>query len=1007
MRDKKLWIFNAGNAFEGNPKWLFLYITEYRKDIEPVWFCYKQDLVDYMRARGYKACLYDSLQGQRIGERAGVYVVNQFKEVIQDYLDGITIINLWHGVGCKTVERGVTGGILNERIVKKHIQYKKIYRNNLLFLVTSPMMEKHFLDQCGLEEDQLIRAGYPCNVYPGHAESYNHDLLAGRGLPEDTRIVAYVPTYRDYQPEFMGSAIPDMDRLIEVLERNHLLLILKLHPKMEDDSQYHNLYEQYKNCPNVMFWDKLNDFYEVFDRIDAAIIDYSSIYYDMLAGGVKHFIRYIFDYAGGETESVRDFAFDFMENTTGTVCTDFDQLLAALEEPFDPTEGNDEIQRKFWEYSTPDTFDIIIDRAMTFEPNRERKLPTLYSFDVFDTLITRSCLQPKGIFYYVQDRIRTSGMGFPAYVINNYVKIRPWAEANCREFFNKTLEKRTRTEISFDMIFDRMQTLYGLMQEQIDALKMWELEAEETYTQPVPENIEKVRKLVEAGETVILISDMYLEKAFVEKLLAKADPMLAELPLFLSSDRGVQKTKKSLFLDAYHGVDYRFGEWIHTGDSKPADVEMPTALGITPAQYEPVRFESYENKLVNFGGTFDAFQVAALFARFRDEHTQKENFAYSYASLYFVPYVWWALEDAIRDGMECAYFISRDGHLLKEIADAIIEARHLSIKTKYIYGSRKLWRIPSMIDEIDDEFFSKYGNFQGLKKFSQVLTAGDISKEECLAIFPEFAKYANKEKISQADLEDIMVSMGVSSKYKAHLLRKAAERREIVNRYLAQEIDFTEKYAFIEYWGRGYTQTCLARLLWNITGEEQPNVFYYARSIYPTEGNIVRKNFSGNNYSYVFIEAVLANIPYRSVEKYIEKDGKCSPELVSCDADRELYEALMKYMPQFARDLCGLDLVDTDGTRRLLFDFGLSFFHNNRKDPMVKEIISQLYDSTSIYGSRTEFAPPMTVKDVYNKLVRGQKFQTGSMALSLERSNFVFRKGYRFYKKHMKGRGSR
>ena len=38
MRDKKIWIFNAGNAFDGNPKWLFMYIVNYRKDITPYWF---------------------------------------------------------------------------------------------------------------------------------------------------------------------------------------------------------------------------------------------------------------------------------------------------------------------------------------------------------------------------------------------------------------------------------------------------------------------------------------------------------------------------------------------------------------------------------------------------------------------------------------------------------------------------------------------------------------------------------------------------------------------------------------------------------------------------------------------------------------------------------------------------------------------------------------------------------------------------------------------------------
>ena len=33
QRDKNLWIFNAGNSFAGNPKWMFEYIIRHHKEI--------------------------------------------------------------------------------------------------------------------------------------------------------------------------------------------------------------------------------------------------------------------------------------------------------------------------------------------------------------------------------------------------------------------------------------------------------------------------------------------------------------------------------------------------------------------------------------------------------------------------------------------------------------------------------------------------------------------------------------------------------------------------------------------------------------------------------------------------------------------------------------------------------------------------------------------------------------------------------------------------------------
>ena len=56
---------------------------------------------------------------------------------------------------------------------------------------------KHFIKQCDLAEDKIIRAGYPCCFYPGKIKTYDHDILKQKKLPEDTKIAVYAPTYRD------------------------------------------------------------------------------------------------------------------------------------------------------------------------------------------------------------------------------------------------------------------------------------------------------------------------------------------------------------------------------------------------------------------------------------------------------------------------------------------------------------------------------------------------------------------------------------------------------------------------------------------------------------------------------------------------------------------------------------------------------------------------------------------------------------------------------------------
>lgn len=175
-----------------------------------------------------------------------------------------------------------------------------------------------------------------------------------------------------------------MKKLADTLKQNNILLILKMHPQVEKDSQYLAMKDLYGNHPNFYFWENKDDVYEIFSDIDIAIVDYSSIFYDLLARGVKTFIRYFYDIDC--KENFRDFVFDLREMTCGTEATNFEELLAALTDC--PQTEQSEINRIndiFWSYSDEDDCERIIAAALSFTPP-DRQFPKLYSFDIFDTL---------------------------------------------------------------------------------------------------------------------------------------------------------------------------------------------------------------------------------------------------------------------------------------------------------------------------------------------------------------------------------------------------------------------------------------------------------------------------------------------------------------------------------------------------------------------------------------------------------------------------------------------
>ncbi|MFB8736298.1 hypothetical protein ACEQPO_29585 [Bacillus sp. SL00103] len=59
------------------------------------------------------------------------------------------------------------------------------------------------------------------------------------------------------------------------------------------------------------------------------------------------------------------------------------------------------------------------------------------------------------------------------------------------------------------------------------------------------DRVEYVVELINQGNDVVLISDMYLPKEVIVEMLKNADERLAELPLFLSSDYGDQRQQEN------------------------------------------------------------------------------------------------------------------------------------------------------------------------------------------------------------------------------------------------------------------------------------------------------------------------------------------------------------------------------------------------------------------------------------------------------------------------------
>lgn len=1007
-RQRNVWVFNGGNTFSGNPKWLFLHIAENRPDIEPWWICDSAATVELVRGLGYNAVKFGTPKGNAVQRRAGTFVVNQVKEHIAVNLEGANLLNLWHGVGVKNIERGITEGYLSEKIARKYIKYNQVYRSSQQFLVTSPAMETHFRKEVGLDDHNVVRGPYPQNVVPSTLlgfSSYDHDIRSRAGAPADARIAVYAPTPRRTGSDtFLGCALPNVPALIDALERSNTLLVLKMHPHMSTDAAFVALRERFGDSPYLYFWDNDDDVYEIFGDVDLAVVDYSSILYDMLAAGVKNVIRYAFDLEDGDNDVLQE-GMDYLDLSAGTLATDFEQLLEAFgASNAVPQAELSRLNTFFWDYADSRSVDEIIDAALAFEPVPV-ELPTLHTFDVFDTVFGRDVIEPLGIFEAIRDRAIERNLDLPRHVRARFVEVRRTAESACRENRRKRpeLQESKDFEITLADVYDKIQEVYGVSDASRETLELWEQELEIGHVRPLQGQIAKVLELLDAGEDVHFISDMYLPQDTVRAMLVAAEPRFADVPLHLSSTVGVQKSTKALYLHVYRELRYDYARWIHTGDNPHADQKMPAQLGITTRKLRTPTFDDYERQIQREVVGADGYRLASmLFERRHGQRNRYEDmFMFRHVALWLVPYIDWVLDDAVHRGYETLYFVSRDGHHMKRIADVLIEERGLPLTTRYIYGSRVSWRFAAMVDGVPDEVFGAFGSFAGARSIPALAKAARISEGRLLELVPAAAPFGT-EPLNKTQHAAVLGAMRQSSALRDHLMEIGRSDRALLQEYMRQNVDFDKPHAYVEYWGRGYTQDCLARVLTDLHGEPRPLPFYYARSIYSSDAISVRHDFTTQGFSMLGVEAVFANLPHGTVQGFREgEDGTIEPVVEARPFDEEIFQAAQSQLPAFARDFARTPFHDLDAVRREAFRFGLQHFGRNPGNRVYAHHIGRLQDAVELGASERPFAPALTWKD-FLRLATGtpQTRVTRNMAMSLSRSGNAQRTAFRLIQKY-------
>ena len=540
----------------------------------------------------------------------------------------------------------------------------------------------------------------------------------------------------------------------------------------------------------------------------------------------------------------------------------------------------------------------------------------IYSFDVFDTLITRKLGTPKGIFAIIQDKLTNERNyeDLPDILRENFFELRIAAEQAAGRFYNND----NSGEITISQIYSVIGQSYSLNQEKIEMLIDLEKQTEYCEVYPIPNNIATLFSLIDSGERVVLISDMYMDGSTIRRMLCKVDSRFKQLPIYVSSDYGKRKSTGALFAEVRRIENIRYDEWVHIGDNDHSDDYVPALFGIeTRPFFKGKVLLPVENRLIQMFEKNVYLQRivgnAIYCRRVEKNDVLLDSIPFKYGT-FILPmiidgYVKWIIEEAFTHNICTLYFIARDGYLIKKMADWWIERKGYTIRTKYIYGSRYTWRTPAL-SETNWDIKALCRNSHSLKYFSALDMANifNLSKEEFRPFIPK--DIPEDVVIGSHSRDYIANELENNDAFKQHLLSRVREARKAMEGYLRQEIDLDEKFAFVELYGGGYTQREVATVLTDMGAEYIHNFYFHLTKDLSNEKCLFHAYMPYGRKAANLIERFFSAPEGRTVGYERGKDGKYFPLL---DDESEILndygqEEMRKGFESFLNNYDGTDL---------------------------------------------------------------------------------------------------
>lgn len=206
-----------------------------------------------------------------------------------------------------------------------------------------------------------------------------------------------------------------------------------------------------------------------------------------------------------------------------------------------------------------------------------------YSFDVFDTVLTRTVTDPKDVFVLISQKLKDSTFGFNSSLIESFWGARVLAEFVARR-------QTVHEDVGIYDIYNIVKILFELDNCQVEKLVEVELMVERSVLVPVDGAGEMLSSLRDSGRGLLFVSDMYLPKLFIQEILEQYGLFDSGDKLYVSGEVGQTKGSGGLFTYVLDDLGITASELVHYGDHPESDGAVPTRLGIRLLKENSHRF---------------------------------------------------------------------------------------------------------------------------------------------------------------------------------------------------------------------------------------------------------------------------------------------------------------------------------------------------------------------------------------------------------------------------------